>query len=90
MLPTGPDLREGASRDWRLLFEGARSLIARGRHSEASDVLRMLALAKPGEIEIWDTLAACHDAEEQSDVAEVLRSLGRLLQTKPQPERRSS
>jgi hypothetical protein len=66
---------------WRLLYEKARQFIARGEHSKAADILRILALAVPGEMEIWAALATCHDADNRSDIGDALRSLSQFIQS---------
>lgn len=75
-----PAQRGSASESsWRLLYQRACALMTNGEHSKAADVLRVLALAAPGETEIWDALATCHDIDERSDIGDALRSLGRLI-----------
>jgi Flp pilus assembly protein TadD len=70
------------------VLEVARDLIARGEHRRASDILRVLALGSPHDPDIWNTLAACHDADDRPDIGETLRALGRVLQNFP-PSARS-
>ena len=66
---------------WPRLYQKARDFMARGEHSKAADILRMLALAVPGEMDIWAALAECHDADDRSDVGDALRSLGHFIQS---------
>ena len=74
---------------WCLLYQRARRLMVQESYSSAADVLRMLALAAPGEPDVWNALADCHDAEGRSDIGDSLRSLGRLIQLQLRPETRS-
>ena len=72
--------RDGAGDScWRPLLQRSIHLMGRGEHAQASDLLRVLVLAAPREIAVWDALAECHEAQAQIDVAESLRSLGRLI-----------
>ena len=67
--------RNGGTADrtgWRLLYVKAKAMMDLGKHEMAADVLRMLALASPGEFEVWNALATCHDAQERPDIAETL------------------
>jgi hypothetical protein len=84
--------REESASDsgWRLLYQQARRLMAQESYTCAADILRLLGLAAPGEAEIWNALAECHDAENRPDVGDTLRALGRLVQTQLQPPMRSS
>jgi hypothetical protein len=65
-------------------------MMAEERYSSAADILRVLVLAAPGEPEVWNALAECHDAEDRSDVGDTLRSVGRLIQTRLEPQTRTS
>jgi hypothetical protein len=75
---------------WRSLYQTALLFFRRGEHAVAKDILRMLILAVPWELEMWDALAECHDAESQPDVGEALRSLGRTVTTQLEMEARQS
>jgi len=80
--------KEGASESsWRLLWETARHLMARGEHAKAADMLRLLAIAEPEQTEIWDALADCHDAENRTDIGDALRELGRVIHRQLSPAR---
>jgi hypothetical protein len=74
---------------WRLLYDRALAFMAKGQHQGAADVLRLLALASPGELEVWEALATCHDAEDRPDIGDALRSLAGLLQIQLQEQTRS-
>jgi Flp pilus assembly protein TadD len=88
MMMSGADTAraENASESsWRLVYEKARGFMAHGEYSKAADILRVLALAAPRETEIWNALAACHDAEDRSDIGDALRSLSQLIQSQLTP-----
>jgi hypothetical protein len=59
-------------------------MMAQERYSSAADVLRVLVVAAPGEPDLWNALAECHDAEDRPDIGDTLRSVGRLVQTQLQ------
>ncbi len=82
-MDTAHDLQRSSSAgdaNWRPMYETALVLMAKGEHAMAADLLRVLAIAAPNEPEVWQALATCHDEQNQVDIAEALRSLGRLLQ----------
>jgi Flp pilus assembly protein TadD len=54
--------------------------MAQEEYSSAADILRMLVLAAPAEPDVWNALAACHDAAGRTDIGETLRSLSWLVQ----------
>ena len=80
------ELMSASDHGWRSLHRTARTFLHRGEHAKAADILRMLIIAVPGEPDIWDALADCHDAENQPDVGETLRSLGRIAAAQLQKE----
>ncbi len=82
-----PGKEDASDSSWRLLWEAARRLIARDEHAKAADLLRVLAVAAPERMEIWDALADCHDAEDRTDIADALRSLGRVIHQQLSPAR---
>jgi Flp pilus assembly protein TadD len=75
---------------WRLLYGRARRLMAQEEYASAADILRMLVLAAPGEPDVWNALAACHEAEGRTDIGETLRSLSWLVHSQLQTNTRTS
>ncbi|HEX9295854.1 MAG TPA: hypothetical protein VF881_08460 [Polyangiaceae bacterium] len=62
------------------MYDAALGFMAKGEQSKAADLLRVLALAAPTEPEVWEALATCHDEQNQRDIGEALRALGRMLE----------
>ena len=60
----------------RATFDVARGAFVQGDVARARDILRTLLLAAPGEPDVWEGLARCHDALGQAHAAYALRTLG--------------
>lgn len=54
----------------------AAQLFERGHVERAADLLRALIVATPKDRTAWHALAGCHDALDETELAESLRALG--------------